>query len=292
MELDHLETFLAIYRHSNLKRASEELHLSQPAVSNHLKALETHLGRPLFIRKPRGVTPTPLADSIAADITGPLQTLQATVTAYAAGVDRLDTTIYIGGPADALSARIVPALQPLTDQGLIVHAHTGDTKTLLDRLTNGELDLVIATTPSRKRGVLIEPFFTETLSLVAGGDWVDRLVDPGIDDLAAAPMIAYAQNLQLIRRYWRTVYATTPPKNPRIVLNDLRGIINTVAAGAGWTVIPTYLARHELHNGTISILHRPDTEPTNTLHLATPTGRRDNAITAVSDHLKQTAIDW
>jgi DNA-binding transcriptional LysR family regulator len=292
MDLDHLETFLAIYRHQNLSRASEELHLSQPAVSNHLKAFEAHLGRPLFVRKARGVVATPLADSIAKDITEPLHALSATVSAYASGADRLDSTIYLGGPADALAVKVIPALLPLVSQGLTIHAAHGDTKELLDRLAQGELDLVIATTPSRKRGVRVAPFFTETLALVAGNDWAGRLETPTIEALREAPMIAYAENLQLIRRYWRNVYEDAPPKKPRIVFDDLRGIIAAVVAGAGWTVIPTYLAVSELADGALRILHQPELPPSNTLFLATPSGRNNEVTQVVVDRLKDQAKSW
>jgi DNA-binding transcriptional LysR family regulator len=292
MDLAHLETFLAIYRHGNLSRASEELHLSQPAVSSHLKSLESHLGRQLFVRRARGVFATPLADSIANDITSPLQSLNATIAAYASGADRLDTTVYIGGPADALSAKIVPALQPLIGQGLIVRASTGETKPLLSRLADGELDLVVATTPSRVRGVQLAPLFTETLALVAGDHWAERLHKPTPDSLAAAPMVAYAENLQLIRRYWRTVFPATAPPTPRVVLDDLRGIIATVVAGAGWSVVPTYLATGELAAGTLRVLHHPPEPPTNTLHLATPAGRNNPSIRAVAAHLQNAARSW
>ena len=293
MNLDYLETFLAIYRHGNLSRAAAELHLSQPAVSNHLKALESHLGRQLFVRQARGVIATPLADSIANDITGPLQSLNATVSAYAVGADQINTTVYIGGPGDALSARVIPALLPLVAQGLIVHAAIGETKALLARLADGDLDLVIATTPSRTCGVRFEPLLTETLALVAGEEWMQRLPNPPTSEaLAAAPMVAYAENLQLIRRYWRLVFGDALPTRPRIVLDDLRGIITAVVAGGGWSVVPTYLARDELASGSLRVLHQPDEPPTNTLHLATPTGRTNPAIRMVCDRLHREATKW
>lgn len=292
MELAHLRTFLAIYRHENLSRAGEELHLSQPAVTSHLKSLEVHLGRPLFLRKARGVTATPLAHSLANDITIPLQSLVSTVSAYVAGTDRLDTTIYIGGPADALSNTIIPALVPLTTAGLNVHATTGETKALLERLSLGELDLVITTTPSRKRGIRLTPLFTETLALVAGQHLSTTLTNPTIEDLAAAPMLAYAENLQLIRRYCRDVFSATPPNKPRVVLGDLRGLISAATAGAGWTIVPTYLAVNELKSGSLSLLHRPENSPTNTLHIATLGGRSEGAVQTVKQTLLDAAIHW
>ena len=50
MELDQVETFVAIVRRGGFTRAATTLHLSQPAVSRRLDLLERELGRPLFDR--------------------------------------------------------------------------------------------------------------------------------------------------------------------------------------------------------------------------------------------------
>lgn len=58
MELDHVETFLAIARSGGFARGSAALHLSQPATSRRIKLLEAELGAPLFDRLSSGVTLT------------------------------------------------------------------------------------------------------------------------------------------------------------------------------------------------------------------------------------------
>ena len=50
-----LETFLAIHRAGSISAASEVLHLSQPAVTRRLQALEHQLGAPLFDRTRQGL---------------------------------------------------------------------------------------------------------------------------------------------------------------------------------------------------------------------------------------------
>lgn len=55
MELQHLKTFLTVADAGSLTRAAETLHLSQPAVSAQVKALEIELGLPLFRRASRGM---------------------------------------------------------------------------------------------------------------------------------------------------------------------------------------------------------------------------------------------
>jgi DNA-binding transcriptional LysR family regulator len=58
MELHQLKTFVVVAREGSITRASEQLHLSQPAVSAHIKAMEDELGLTLFERTARGMSLT------------------------------------------------------------------------------------------------------------------------------------------------------------------------------------------------------------------------------------------
>lgn len=58
MELKHLRLVSAIARHGGLSAAMDELHLSQPALSQRLTSLERELGVPLFSRVGRRMVPT------------------------------------------------------------------------------------------------------------------------------------------------------------------------------------------------------------------------------------------
>jgi len=69
LDLNLMVVFEAIYRTRNLTAAGEGLGLSQPAVSHALSRLRWTFDDPLFVRLPRGVQPTALADEIAPYVT-------------------------------------------------------------------------------------------------------------------------------------------------------------------------------------------------------------------------------
>lgn len=54
MELRVLHYFLAVAREQSISAAAEALHLSQPALSTQLKAMEEELGKQLMIRGTKG----------------------------------------------------------------------------------------------------------------------------------------------------------------------------------------------------------------------------------------------
>jgi len=69
LDLNLMVVFEAIYRRRNLTAAGEELGLSQPAMSHALARLRWTFGEPLFVRLPRGMQPTALADEVAPHVT-------------------------------------------------------------------------------------------------------------------------------------------------------------------------------------------------------------------------------
>jgi LysR family transcriptional repressor of citA len=59
MDIKWLKTFILAAKYENLRRASEDLFLTQPAVSKHIKSLENHLNTKLFDRVGKSISLTP-----------------------------------------------------------------------------------------------------------------------------------------------------------------------------------------------------------------------------------------
>ena len=66
VDLNLLPIALALYDELSVSRAAQTLDMSQPAVSMALRKMRTTFNDPLFIRAPRGITPTPRAHALVA----------------------------------------------------------------------------------------------------------------------------------------------------------------------------------------------------------------------------------
>lgn len=295
-ELPHLRTFLAVYRAGSVSRAAEHLHLSQPAVTSHLKALEAELGRRLFVRLPRGVSPTPHGHALGREAAPHLDALAAVSDTLAAD-GGLERAMYLGGPADLLATKALPALAPLLPQGLRLHARSAPNEALLDALVAGDLDLVIATRTAGRHDVEFEPLFDEELVLVAAPVWAERL-DPsaiasvGAAALEGAPFVAFDEELPIIRRYFRLVFEARPAVSPALIVDDLRAIREALLAGAGVSVLPRYLVAEALRRGALLELHRPPQALFDTIFLASLADRRDPGSALLAATLKRVAPQW
>jgi DNA-binding transcriptional LysR family regulator len=282
--LDLLRTFLAVHRAGSVTAAAQLLGLSQPAVTAQLKALEKSLGKPLFRRHARGVTTTAAGEDLARRLAGPLDDLVAAVGDFAGG----KVALHVGGPAEFMSLKVVPALVELPDTALRVTFGMPDE--LLDALVKGGLDLVISGARPRLRGVTAEPLYVEELTVVAAPRWYYPDTSGVLGD---APWVAYAADLPLIRRYWQTVYRTAPPGNAVVVVPDLRAVLAATLAGAGATVLPRYLCEHELATGALRELISRGELPTNTIYLAVRTGAlTEPHIAKARELLMESAAYW
>ncbi|MEV6112622.1 LysR family transcriptional regulator [Streptomyces sp. NPDC052109] len=279
LDLNLLRTFLAVYRSGSFTGASRLLGLSQPTVTTQMRALERQTGRELFERLPRGVAPTPVADELAARIAAPLDELAAVAGPTAPAGARREP-VHLAGPAEMLCTTVLPALAPLVAEGVRLRVSTGLTDPLLEELRVGRHDLVIATTRPRGRTLHAVPLSDEEFVLVAAPGWAARLADrPATEGPAAlhdVPLVTYAEDLPIARRYWRHVFGRRLSRTADVTVPDLRGVLAVVAAGAGFAVLPRYLCRDLLGTGALVALLEPEDPPINTGFLVQRPGVCDN----------------
>lgn len=79
VDLNLLPVFEAVYEEGSLSRAADRLAMTQPAVSHALARLRTVFRDELFVRQPRGVTPTPVADMLYARMRSALASVRESI---------------------------------------------------------------------------------------------------------------------------------------------------------------------------------------------------------------------
>lgn len=295
--LDRLSTFLEIYRCGSLSAAAERLGLSQPAVSGQLARLEEQLGEPLFVRSRKGAAPTARANDLAARIGAHLDGLRQALVADDEAASYAGT-VRLAGAGELMAARVLPTLAPLTARGLRLQVTLGLAEDLLSALAAGQVDLVVSAVRPTRRNVVATPLTDEEFVLVGpptlarGIDDVLLAADP-VGALAHLPLVAYSDDLPIIRRYWRSEFGRRPPNNTSVVVPDLRAVLALVIAGSGVSVLPRYLAGPALATGSVELLHEPAAAPLNTLYLATrPGGLARPTLALVHEHLRTRARTW
>ncbi|MFE4330213.1 LysR family transcriptional regulator [Streptomyces sp. NPDC056831] len=298
MDLALLRTFITVHRAGSFTRAAALLGLSQPAVTSQIRTLERQLGRPLFLRRARGVTPTTIGDELAHRAAPHLDALieiAETELDEESGV----RTLHLAGPPEFTSMRALPALTPLIAQGLALRSSFfTSAEEMLDGLAAGHHDLAIAT--ARPRGGLLTatPLCDEEHVLIAAPRWAGRL-GPGtlrhkgpvvLDQL---PVVEVHESLPLVSRYWAAVFDSRPATAGAVIAPDLRAVLECTAAGAGLAVLPRYLCEGALERGEVVALLDPPVPPLRTYFVAVRTGTLALPhIARAHEWLLRAAADW
>lgn len=295
--LDLLATFLEVYRTGSLSAAAARLGVSQPTVTAQLARLEEQLGARLFVRSGRGAEPTERGAALAARVGVHVDGLRAALDAGDDG-PAVRGLVRLGGAAELMTVRVLPALAPLVAQGLQVTAALGLGDELLAALAAGRLDVVVSSVRPRQDEVAATPLVDEEFLLV-GTASLAHTVDAGrlaadpVAALAHLPLVAYAEDLPIVRRYWRSEFGRRPPNPTALVVPDLRAVLAAVTAGAGVSVLPRYLVAAALEAGQVVQLHHPQAPPLNTLYLAVRRGAPPGpALAAVLARLREAAAGW
>lgn len=286
-------SFLAVHRSGSVSAAARVLGIAQPTVTGHLQTLERLEGEALFVRTARGMLPTARADRLAARLAEPFDRLAEVLGGEA--TSPVEHRIRIGGAAEFTASVVMPALAQAVAGGLRVHVTTGLADDLLDDARAGRLDVVISSVRPRGRSLPAVGLVDEEFALVASpGLDLDpaEVAERGPDALRAYPLLAYAQDVPILRRYWRHVFGMRLDREPGLIAPDLRALAAAAVAGAGVTVLPTYLIRAELGEGRLRMLVATDDPPINTLFLVRRPGAPAEASRIVEDALRQAVAGW
>ncbi|MFF0480539.1 LysR family transcriptional regulator [Streptomyces sp. NPDC004435] len=298
MDLALLRTFVAVHRAGSFTRAAALLGLSQPAVTSQIRTLERQLGRPLFLRQARGVTPTTIGDELAHRAAPHLDAL-VEIAETGLDAERGVRTLHVAGPPEFTSLRALPALAPLVAQGLALRASfVVNAEELLDGLAAGHHDLALTTARPRGGPLTATPLCDEELVLVAAPRWAARLspevlLTTGAVVLEQLPVVEVHESLPFAARYWSTVFETTPAAAATVIAPDLRAVREAAAAGAGLAVLPRYLCEEALERGRLVTLLDPPVPPLRTYFLVARTGTLALAhIARAHEELVRAAGEW
>ena len=156
MDLRILRYFLAVAEEGNITRASERLHVSQPALSTQLAALEDEFGQKLFKRGARGIELTEKGVALkrrADDLVDLAERIEAEIKSKDSG--ELVGTLSIGAgetPAFRFVARAAKELRRAHPR-LNFSVSSGNGEDILAHLREGTLDLGVLVGPGRYEGL-------------------------------------------------------------------------------------------------------------------------------------------
>lgn len=294
MDWDKLRIFHAAAEAGSFTHASEQLGLSQSAVSRQISALEESLGLSLFHRHARGLLLTESGEVLYATTRDVFTRLSDTESRLREGKDepsgelKLTTTVGFG------ANWLVPRLKEFVDRYPKINLHL-----ILD---DRELDLgmreahaAIRFHPPLQQDLVQRKLFRVHYHIYATRDYLSRKGEPkSIADIDNHDIVTYGDQAPAALRdvNWLLTAGRDEgsPRTPVFRVNNIYGVLKAVESGFGLGLLPDYIIRH--HPDVIRVL--PDVEvPYFDTYFVYPAELRDTKrITAMRDFLLRKTREW
>ena len=176
VDLNLLKIFDALIEERHATRAAERIGLTQPAVSHALKRLRALFGDPLFVRSPRGMMPTSLAQDVAPRVHSILEQVEGVLIGGRVFDPATSTRQFVLGLSDYAAFVLLPRLTARLDReapfvSLIVHNTSRDAG--LGMIEEGPVELIAGNFPEPASHMREELLYEEDFICASRGDHPD-----------------------------------------------------------------------------------------------------------------------
>lgn len=258
MNLQHLRTFAQVVRSGTLSEASRVLHITQPAISQQIRALEKHFSAQLLERSSRGVEVTQAGQTVFAyanrllELTEIMEREIMELRSATGGELTVGATSTVGGYAVPCSICIFKERHPEASFRLRV----GNFQTVRSWLRDSQVDVALVEGEELSGPFVRRVIASDELVLVCPteGDFFGGQSRITISQLQAAPFIIREMESgtrAVIQRTLEAAGVRLKDLNIILELDHVDSIKAAVEAGRGVSIISPMAIRKELRTGTL-----------------------------------------
>lgn len=260
-DLRQLRALVAVAEEGSFTLASRKLFVTQSAVSHSMRTLEEQLGCKLLDRSGKRVAVTSEGEILLRRSRRVLHELDQ-ATRDLDGLRRWgQTNIRVGAPHSLCHFLIPSVLREFRDcfPRCEPSIESGDTTMLLDKLAQGELDLVVGIKPQNHNGEGYRLMFTDELAFVFSPlhPWASEKGEM-LSTLGDQQFIIYARATEthrLIDNWMEKMAGKT--KKP-LVLGDMQAIKQMAKLGTGVGIVASWVAANEVADGSLCAVPIPE----------------------------------
>jgi DNA-binding transcriptional LysR family regulator len=263
MEIDQVETFLAVVTYGGFHRAAEVLHISQPAVSGRIRALEESLGVSLFTRgratptlSPAGKALRPHAEQILRTVAMARQAVHE-LQPLTAGALRIAAALSV---CTYLMPEVMESYKTENPK-VMVHLRSGNSMQVLKMVLDGEADIGVARSLNHPE---VETMTLRDDPLILVGDPAHPMAAnrrAHLEEVEAWPLIFYdrgSSDWTLTQGLFRRAGLL-----PNVVLEveTIEAAKRMVERKLGFSFLPQIALTQELRQGKLVSFEILDAEP-------------------------------
>jgi len=257
MDTRQLAAFCEVVERRSFSEAAAKLGVTQPAVSQQVRALEQRLGAQLLDRSGRRVEPTEAGLRLYRGAQRLLSMEEQLLEELGEPEGPLHGALQIGastGPAAIVLPLLLCEFQRKNPE-LHVELSVSDTQSVVELVADRRLELGIVGAARRHRSVAFEPFFLDEVILVTppAHPFAGKTVD--LDELAKGPLILMQQGAgvrQMVEDELRKSGRKLRDLDAPLELGLQESVRSAVQAGYGVSFISRRAVESDLASGTLA----------------------------------------
>jgi DNA-binding transcriptional LysR family regulator len=270
---------VAVNEEGHLTRAADRLHLSQPAVSAHIKALEQILDLKLFERSATGMTPTAAGQAVVDHAQRVLAAVDALRRGAAELKGELIGTLRVGSVSDPQSNRVGDLLAVAVSRypRLQIELHHAVSGAALQAVRERELDATFYFGEMPGTEFVALPLKQIVYRVAGPAAWADRIRHADWAAISALPWVrtpAISTHNQLVQQLFARYGIDVPPH--RIEADSESLIIDLLVSGVGVSLVREDAARPRAQAGELVLW--PQAKLRTTLWFVCAASRAEDAL--------------
>jgi DNA-binding transcriptional LysR family regulator len=260
MEDHKLKVFCTVAETKGFSKASEIIHLTQPAVSLQIQALEEMFETKLFDRSSNTVSLTPSGE-ILYKYAKEILALYAAAERAIGGITGLVKGSITVGASTTIGNYLLPAV--ISDfrkshPKIKIHLLVGNSKRIVELLKGGVIDLGLVEGEVTKFKVNMEKLISDELTLIVSNKhpWA-KLNEISVLDILKVPFVFREEGSgtrQIIENYFMKSGISVQNMNISAILGSTEAIKEAVESGIGVSIVSRWTVRKELKYGTLKAL--------------------------------------
>lgn len=243
MDMRQLRYFVQIVESGSLAKASRQLFIAQPALSQQMARLEDEVGKSLLLRSSRGVTPTENGEALYHHAKFMLRQLDQAVTVARQETAALNGRVALGLAPTTVCRLGLPLLQHMRAKypGVLLNVVEGLSGHLEHMTRVGQLDLAVLFSQNAASDLTVEPLLEETLFVILPVHSMLVAADRQsltLREVGALPLILPSPGHRLRRRIALEFERANLALDAVAEVDSLPLLMSCVAGGLGATIKP------------------------------------------------------
>lgn len=246
-----LEAFMAVAKHKSMHNAAKAIHITQTAITQRIKSLESRLRTTLFIRTHHGTTLTSEGEALLRYCHTILDLSGETFAAIAGAGTTSALRISITGPTSIMTSRIIPQCLPIMKKfpQLWISFDVNDTDQRLSSLRTGVSQFAILEPEKIPKEMKTKKLKPEKYYLVCTSLWEKRKL---IDIIKSERIIDFDESDSMTHSYLKHFKLLKYAQTERLFVNRTESLAKMIIEGYGYGVLTEefckpYLEQNQLH---------------------------------------------